>query len=90
MGSSGVDCNDECHQTASHRLIALCHLVGGEYTIANRQSHTQAVISSSHNQMKSIFVYVMEESTTTVTDAKVVYRILLLQYGEGQPLQQES
>src|SRR6218665_3711057 len=29
------------------------------------------------HQIKSIFVYLMEKSTTTVTDAKVVYRILL-------------
>ena len=29
------------------------------------------------NQNKSIFVCLMEKSTTTVTDAKVVYRILL-------------
>ena len=29
------------------------------------------------NKIKLIFVYLMEKSTTAVTDAKVVYRILL-------------
>src|SRR6218665_1033321 len=34
-------------------------------------------ILTRNTQIKSIFVYLMEKSTTTVTDAKVVYRILL-------------
>jgi len=33
--------------------------------------------SNQVKSIKSIFVYLMEKITTTVTDAKVVYRILL-------------
>src|SRR6218665_1117623 len=53
--------------------VSECVYVGLLYaTIDN-----MACVKSKIKSIKSIFVYLMEKSTTTVTDAKVVYRILL-------------